>query len=154
VSDDEELFGHTRRWIWGGAILAVIIASIATTMWWAPRTTGVPDVLDVFSSSARAPEGVRIRVEILNATAVPRLALAATPVLRDRGFDVVSVGNAPAKRDSTLVLDRRGHPEWARLVMEVLGGSRVESRPDTSTYVDITVLLGADWKPPPKTVYP
>ncbi len=154
MSDDENLPGRTRRWIWAGATTAVIVAAIAAMMWWAPRTTGVPDVLEVFTSSARAPEGVRIRVEILNATAVPRLALAATPVLRDRGFDVVSVGNAPAKRDSTLVLDRRGHPEWARLVMEVLGGSRVESRPDTSNYVDITVLLGADWKPPPKTVYP
>ena len=154
MSDDEERSGHTRRWIWVGAIIVVILAALSAIMWWAPRTSGVPDVLEVFTSTARAPEGVRIRVEILNATAVPRLALAATPVLRDRGFDVVSVGNAAAKRDSTLVLDRRGHPEWARLVMEVLGGSRVESRPDTSTYVDITVLLGADWKPPPKTVYP
>ena len=154
MSDDETRSGNKRRWIWGGAIIVVIVAAISAMMWWAPRTTGVPDVLEVFTTTARAPEGVRIRVEILNATAVPRLALAATPVLRGRGFDVVSVGNAPAKRDSTLVLDRRGHPEWARLVMEVLGGSRVESRPDTSSYVDITVLLGADWKPPAKTVYP
>jgi len=155
VSEDEERSGHGRRWLWGGAIVALILAGISAAIWWAPRTSGViTEAREVFASGARAPEGVRIRVEILNATAVARLALAATPVLRDRGFDVVSVGNAPARRDSTLVLDRRGHPEWARLVMEVLGGARVESRPDTSSYVDITVLLGADWTPPPKTVYP
>ena len=38
--------------------------------------------------------------------------------LRDRGFDVVATGNAPP-RDSTLVLDRTNHPEWARLVASV-----------------------------------
>lgn len=101
------------------------------------------------SPAVRAPSGVRIKVEVANATRTRGLARRATRVLRDLGYDVVDIGTAPEQRDSTLVLDRSGHPEWARLVAAALGGARVESRPDSSRYLDITVLLGAAWTPPP-----
>src|SRR5205814_750511 len=42
---------------------------------------------------ARAPQDVRIRVEVLNATQTRGLARRATFYLRDRGFDVVGSGN-------------------------------------------------------------
>jgi hypothetical protein len=102
----------------------------------------------------RAPNGVRVRVEVLNATTTPRLAMAATRVLRDRGFDVVSTGNHSMRRDTTLVLDRTGHPDWARLVVGVLGTGVAQTRVDTSRYVDVSVLLGADWAPPGKPFDP
>jgi len=97
--------------------------------------------------------GVRIRVEVLNATRTPRLARHATRMLRDRGFDVVAIGNADEQLDSTTVLDRTGHPEWAALAATAMHGARVESRPDSSRYVDLTVLVGAGWTPP-ETLYP
>ena len=103
---------------------------------------------------ARAPAGVRIKVEVLNASAVRGLARRATMHLRDRGFDVVASGTARERRDSTLVLDRSGHPEWARLVADAMGGARVESRPDSSRYLDVTVLVGASWRPPAEPLYP
>ena len=102
----------------------------------------------------RAPEGVRVRVEVLNATTTPRLAMAATRVLRERGFDVVSTGNHSMRRDTTLILDRTGHPDWARLVAGVLGAGVPQTRLDTSRYVDVSVLLGADWAPPAKPFDP
>ena len=101
------------------------------------------------SAAVRAPRGVRIKVEVANATRTRGLARRATRVLRDLGYDVVDIGTAPEQRDSTLVLDRSGHPEWARLVAAALGGARVESRPDSSRYLDVTVLLGGAWVPPP-----
>jgi hypothetical protein len=101
----------------------------------------------------RAPDGVRIRVQVLNATRTRGLARRATRYLRDRGFDVVESGTVAEQRDSTLVLDRSGHPEWAELVGELLG-ARVESRPDSSRYLDVTVLLGASWRPPPQALDP
>lgn len=101
------------------------------------------------SAAVRAPAGVRIKVEVANATRTRGLARRATRVLRDLGYDVVDIGTAPEQRDSTLVLDRSGHPEWARLVAAALGGARVESRPDSSRYLDVTVLLGGAWVPPP-----
>src|SRR5206468_4691897 len=50
-----------------------------------------------------APEGTRIRVQVLNATAVRGLARRATMLLRDRGFDVVEIGTWTQQLDSTLV---------------------------------------------------
>jgi len=103
---------------------------------------------------AEAPPGVRIRVEVLNATRVRGLARRATMHLRDRGFDVVNVGTAREARDSTLVLDRSGHAEWAALVARALGGARVDQAPDSSRYLDVTVLVGATWRPPAEPFYP
>jgi hypothetical protein len=99
------------------------------------------------------PAGVRIKVEVLNATSTPGLARKATMFLRDRGFDVVEIGNSADKRKTTLVLDRSGHPAWASLVGEALS-AKVEARPDTSRYLDVTVLLGEDWHPPALPFYP
>jgi hypothetical protein len=103
---------------------------------------------------AEAPAGVRIRVEVLNATRVRGLARRATMHLRDRGFDVVSVGTSRDTRDSTVVLDRSGQPGWAQLVAKALGGARVEAAPDSSRYLDVTVLVGATWLPPAEPFYP
>ena len=96
---------------------------------------------------ARAPEGVRIKVEVLNATQTRGLARRATAYLRDRGFDVVGSGNVAEQRVNTVVYDRSSHPEWARLVGRAMGAP-VVARPDTSRYLDVTVLLGSDWRPP------
>ncbi|MBA3889309.1 MAG: LytR C-terminal domain-containing protein [Gemmatimonadaceae bacterium] len=102
----------------------------------------------------RAPDSVRIRVQVLNATRTRGLARRAMFVLRDRGFDVVDMGTAGEQRDSTLVIDVAGQPEWAARVANVFGGARVESRPDTSRYLDVTVLIGASWRPPAEPFYP
>jgi LytR cell envelope-related transcriptional attenuator len=101
-----------------------------------------------------APSGVRIRVQVLNATPTRGLARRATGYLRDRGFDVVDVATASQGRDSTLVIDRSGHPQWAQLVARALGGVAVESRLDSSRYLDVTVLVGRDWTPPSEPFYP
>jgi hypothetical protein len=108
----------------------------------------------VSASRAEAPPGVRIRVQVLNATPTRGLARRATGYLRDRGFDVVDVATAPEARDSTLVIDRSGHLEWAQLVARALGGAAIESRLDSSRYLDVTVLVGRDWRPPSEPFYP
>jgi hypothetical protein len=110
--------------------------------------------LAIGTVDARAPEGVRIKVEVLNATRVPGLARRATMHLRDRGFDVVETGTVRASRDTTLVLDRSNHPEWARLVARAMGGAPSAARPDSSRYVDVTVLVGATWRPPAEPFRP
>jgi hypothetical protein len=96
----------------------------------------------------RAPADVRIRVQVLNTTRTRGLARRATRLLRDRGFDVVEIGTTTPTIDTTLVLDRSGHPEWAASVAKVLQPARVLTRPDSSRYLDVTVLLGRAWRPP------
>jgi hypothetical protein len=105
-------------------------------------------------ASVHVPPHVRIRVQVLNATPTRGLARRATGFLRDRGFDVVEIATAAQVRDSTLVLDRSGRPEWAQLVARALGGVVIESRPDSSRYLDVTVLVGRDWRPPSDPFYP
>lgn len=115
--------------------------------------SGTPGTFDEPSHNVVAPAGVRIKVEVQNATATRGLARRATLYLRDRGFDVVSFGNASERRDSTLVLDRSGHADWAALVATAMK-ARAESRPDSSRYLDVTVLVGGDWRPPALPFYP
>lgn len=136
-----------KRYAIGIAALVVLTAGV---MYW--RRDGLTPPTSV---KVLVPDNVRIKVEVLNASGVRGLARRATFALRDAGFDVVDFENAPGdKRDSTLVLSRSGHDDWANLVARALGGARVESRPDSSRYLDVTVLLGADWRAPTKPFHP
>lgn len=136
------------------ALAALVPLAVAGIYLFATR--GGRSVRDIIPRrvDARAPEGVRIRVEVLNATNTPGLARRATFHLRDRGFDVVASGNSRDPRDSVVVLDRSGHPEWAQLVARAMGGAAIEVHPDSSRYLDVTVLVGASWRPPAKPFNP
>lgn len=109
-------------------------------------TAPPPVVADV----QRSPmPSTRVRVEVLNAGGVDGLARDATAYLRDSGFDVVGFGNArDFDADSSVVLDRVGQEEIARAVADVLGIHNVRSQPDSNLYVDVSVLLGSEWRRP------
>jgi hypothetical protein len=136
----------------GVALLAIVLLATVIATRSAIRRRG--DVRRQPAPDVNAPADTRIRVQVLNATTLRGLARRATLLLRDRGFDVLEIGTAPEQRDSTLVLDRSGHPEWAKRVADALGGARVESRPDSSRYLDVTVLLGRSWRAPAQPFYP
>ena len=105
------------------------------------------------SDDAMAPEGVRIKVEVFNGTKTKGLARRATLFLRDRGFDVVGSGNNTAQRATTVVYDRSGHPDWAERVGRAMNAP-VVTLPDSSRYLDVTVILGANWRAPPLPFHP
>jgi len=141
----------------GPVVLLGVAAVAAAALLLAPRYLRTGARAPAYAASnVRAPAGVRIRVEVLNASPVRGLARRATMYLRDRGFDVVENGSAPAaeQRDSTLVLDRTNHPDWAALAAKAMGEARAEPRPDTLRDVDLTVLVGARWRPPAEPFYP
>jgi hypothetical protein len=103
--------------------------------------------------NARPPDGVRVKVEVLNATQTKGLARRATFFLRDLGFDVVGNGTNPEQRATTVVYDRSGHPDWAARVGRAMGAPVVKL-PDSSRYLDVTVILGGNWRPPPLPFHP
>jgi hypothetical protein len=144
-----------RRLLAGTALVAATAAGAAL---WMARTRPTPvratPLARVVAKEVTAPANTRVRVEIINATKTRGLARRATRLLRDRGFDVVTYTTSDRTQDSTVVLDRSKHPEWARLVGQALGGARVEARPDTSRYVDVTVVLGLSWRPPSQPFSP
>ncbi len=88
----------------------------------------------------------RIVVEVLNGTRRAGVARAATRMLRRRGLDVVFFGNADETVDSTRVIVRRGDPGRGRDVRLALGAGRIVVEPDTLRRVDVSVILGADFR--------
>lgn len=139
------------RWI----LLAIALVGLGAFAW--HRWLG-PEARDAAAAAAGVervvPDSVRIKVEVLNASSVRGLARRGTFFLRDLGFDVVSSGNSTERHDSTVVLVRGGRMDWGELAARALGGARVEARPDTSRYLDLTILLGATWRPPPQAFHP
>lgn len=141
------------RWI----ALALGLVLVVLGVWYSPwggATSGDGPRRSAVRVKRIVPESERIRVEVLNATGTRGLARQGTALLRDLGFDVVSSGNAPSRVDSTTVLVRSGRMEWGALAAKGLGGARVEARPDSSHYLDLTILLGPDWRPPPEAFDP
>ena len=138
------------RWI----LLAAVVGGAGYYGWTRyERARSAADAQPEAPADAKAPPNTRIKVEVLNATTTKGLARRATQFLRDRGFDVVAIGTARQQRETTLVIDRSNHPAWARLIANAMGAD-VSSSPDSSRYVDATVLVGANWNPPAEPFYP
>ena len=93
--------------------------------------------------------GDHIVVEVLNASGRRGLARTATRALRQAGFDVVYFGTVPDSIGATVVLARRGDSLAAVRVARALGSGHPGVRTDTLLRVDVTVLLGGDYHPPP-----
>ena len=134
-------------------IAAGVVGVLALTVafaFWRDDSVAPPERVTVL-----VPDDVRIKVEVLNNSGQRGYARLATFALRDAGFDVVRYGNDPPPfEDTTVVIARSGRQDWAELVARALGGARVESRPDSSRYLDVTVLLGGTWRPPSKPFHP
>jgi hypothetical protein len=94
------------------------------------------------------PQG-RIKVEVLNGTQRQGAARSATRLLRRQKLDVVFLGNADSLVDSTLVVARRGDSAHARHVAAALGMGAVRVEADTFRRVDVSVILGDDFRTRP-----
>lgn len=140
------------RWI----LLALLLAGGAFALWrYLPRSAAGPRAEPMASRVTRiVPDSVRITVEVLNGTDTRGLARRGMFVMRDLGFDVVGTGNVSEKADTTTVYVRSGRDDWGQLAAQGLGGARVITRPDSSRYLDLTIVLGRSWRPPAETFHP
>lgn len=89
----------------------------------------------------------RVTVEVLNAAGRQGLARTVTRVLRQQGLDVVFLGNAGTTVDSTRIVARRGDAAAAQRVRDALGHGRVVVETDTLRRVDVSVIVGPDYRP-------
>ncbi len=138
------------RWIVLVAALLISIGAIARLyLRSGPRLRASKSVV-----THLVPEGAHVRIEVLNATDTKGLARRAMNVMRDAGFDVVFFGNTSERADTTLILDRSGHSDWAALAARAMGRAHVEQKSDSSRFLDLTVLVGRNWTPPLEPLYP
>jgi polyisoprenyl-teichoic acid--peptidoglycan teichoic acid transferase len=86
-------------------------------------------------------------VEVLNGTQRQGAARTATRMLRSHGVDVVFLGNADSAAVLTRVIVRRGDPDRARTIAAVLRTGKILVETDTFRRVDVSVILGEDFKP-------
>jgi LytR cell envelope-related transcriptional attenuator len=139
---DGALLEPSRRLVRAAVVAAAAFALTGTAaLLIQPRPEQVPG----HAYAIPAP-GKRIRVEVLNGTRRSGFARTATRALRAQGLDVVFFGTGP-QSDSTRIFVRRGDPGLGRDVAEALGAGRVIVQPDTLRRVDVSVLLGSDWRP-------
>lgn len=134
-----------RRWGFVLGILAVgvLIGSALSQYLAGPPPAEEPPAAGVVQVTER------VRVEVLNGGGVSGVARAATQILRDAGFDVVTYQNAENFSESpSVVVDRAGRRHWAEQAALLLGIGSVESRPDSAKLLEVTVVLGQEWRPP------
>jgi len=89
-----------------------------------------------------------IRIEILNGTSVSGLASRTSQLYKSYGFRIASVMNAERNDyERTVVLDRRGNPDAAKRVAELIRCSQIHSQIEENRdeTVDVTIILGKDF---------
>ncbi|MCD6276763.1 LytR C-terminal domain-containing protein [candidate division WOR-3 bacterium] len=88
-----------------------------------------------------------IRVEVLNACGVSKLARRTTEVLREMGFDVVYYGNATTMRSESVVVERHSKDgRHAKVVARALGIKQIIVSIDTTGIAQVSVIIGKDYK--------
>jgi hypothetical protein len=131
--------------------IALALALLAVAAFVVSFIAGVRGRVRAADPSATALDAAgspRVRIEVLNGAGRAGIAREATERLRDGGFDVVYFGNAREfGRDSSVVIDRVGKDAAARAVAAALGIATVQSSPDSTLLLEVTVILGTDWPP-------
>jgi hypothetical protein len=135
----------------GIVAFALLIGAFATSTWLRHRSgeSGKPEDPAAGVEEAGGPrvDRSRIRVEVRNGSGIEGAAGRMTEFLREQGFDVVDFGNADRfDHARTFVIDRGGGAVEAREVATALQGVPIQSGapPDSSRYLDVTVVVGAD----------
>ena len=105
---------------------------------------------EVAQPSVPESEGYsEIHIEVLNGCGENGIAQRIGKQLRAFGFDVITIANAPTfNYPETIVIDRVGNPEFARLVAEILGTkNRIQQViPDPFRIEEVTIVVGRDYK--------
>ncbi len=147
---------HAGRWIILG-IVAVVVGGGIVGRYRSSSASETPTVPQaaVNDSLARPPAGARVRVRVLNITTTRGLAKRATTWLRQYGYDVVDYDTdvKPAGTPSR-ILSHTGKSDWAQRLRRAFGTGAIDVQADSLRYVDFTVLVGSDWKPPAQPFRP
>jgi hypothetical protein len=93
-------------------------------------------------------KNANLRVEVLNGCGVDRLALKVTNILRKKGFNVIKIGDTSVQDfEETVVLERnQENMAHAKYFAKQIGCKNITKDIDPALYVDITLIIGKDYK--------
>jgi hypothetical protein len=132
-----------HRWLWLALSAGLILLAAGSGF----LLRGEREEKPAHHAFAVPPVRGRVMIEVLNGTRRQGVARTATRMLRGRGLDVVFLGNADSAEALTRVIVRRGDPGRAQYVVDVLGVGKIVVEPDTFRRVDVSVILGDDFRP-------
>lgn len=128
-----------KQWIWivGIGVIGFLVIGLNTR--WQKQEQSKPTPKQTFQN---------IRIEILNGCGKDGIATQLGTKLRERGFDVMTLGNANSFAFSeTLVIDRVGKLQDAEQVAQILGTSNLiqQITPDPFRIEEVTIIVGRDY---------
>ncbi|MGA2298648.1 MAG: LytR C-terminal domain-containing protein [FCB group bacterium] len=88
-----------------------------------------------------------IQINILNGSGINGIAKKLKEYFRQRGFDVVEIGNYSKLVDKTQIIDRLGDKESSLKVANALGveQTKVQTEIDSTLFVRCSIILGKDY---------
>ncbi|MGE5140035.1 MAG: LCP family protein [Rudaea sp.] len=119
---------------------------------WPDRSKISVVVNDLFGSGGTpTPKPEEARIVVLNGTGRAGDADAAASYLRDKGFDVVQIGNAPRSNyKQTIIYTYDDLPRTGAALAQALGipASSVQKGTSAPADANVQIILGIDWIPP------
>ena len=130
-------------------IVALSCITVVLTLSFVQRIIISPSV-DPYSANRVADEaidGEKIQLTILNACGISGLAAEARDYLRNRGYDVVEIGNYPEVINNSIICDRTGNNDSANKIAFAMGipDSLIVSDTDSTLFISASIIIGEDF---------
>lgn len=88
-----------------------------------------------------------ITVEVLNGTSRSGLANSVAEKLKEEGYNVTKIGNYKTTTNiATSIISRTDDEDVAKEIKNFLNAGKVKTEKDSDSKVDVTVILGSDYK--------
>jgi len=87
-----------------------------------------------------------ITIEVLNGTSRSGLANSVAEKLKEEGYNVTKIGNYKTTTNISTSIINRTDDNYAKQIKEFLGSGKVKTEKEENSKVDVTVILGSDYK--------
>lgn len=87
-----------------------------------------------------------ISIEVLNGTSRSGLANSVAEKLKEEGYNVTKIGNYKTTTNIATSIINRTDGEYAKQIKDFLKSGKVKTELEENSKVDVTVILGSDYK--------
>ena len=91
-------------------------------------------------------ESTKIKIELLNGSGESALLTKATKALKDKGYNVYKTGTTTLTPKTTNVNKTSAQSSVTDDIKSILGVGNISSSVSSSSTVDITIIIGKDYK--------